>query len=508
MCKPSVLQFCKALFIALVCAVQVNAKNDQCSDALRLFPDEPVSGDNSFATPDFDDNAACGPNSRDEGVWYEIIGTGKEVNVKVCTKNNRILSVGILNGCNGQNCVGFAPMSTSASNCEENKYVQYSFFAESERTYYIHVRANVVQIDNSMMGAEFQIHYTTDTPTAAPTLAPTVAPTQTQKPTPLSLAPTSLPYKVSDSGTWSNCIVSPPSGFRTDTKLLGFDYKLPVASVTSSPNATVARIERELLRSLAEKTMNCLYENEEPYSIFEINTDSPDEVSPDVCETESGETCILVNGSIKMNIAFPGRRRALSTEVVDDLIPIFRSALSELNAVFEGFTNVETGDIDKSPTDDDQAPGNNVDQGSNDEDPGTLLILIVAVCVLLLLFILLCVRRKLKKEKSEKRVIDDLDLDRDFTMEAPGQQVDDNDFGGDDESEEPFDVRLESSNHDFRSCGKPDCENCKAGSRTTFVPTHESAELKRTHSYVLGAEPMRYNDGWARFDEKESPFSC
>lgn len=491
----------------------VDATNDECSGALKLFENEPVSGDNGFATSDFNDDDACGPNSQDEGLWYEIIGTGEEIAVNLCTENKRILSVGVLSGCDSQGCLGFPPAATRASSCENDEYVEYAFFAENERSYFVHVRANVVEFSNIMLGAQFKISYRNNAPTAAPTRHPTAAPTASQGPTnrpTMSAAPTIFPYEISGSGTLTNCVVSPPAEFRTVSETLDYDYKLPGTTIATAPAATVAQIEKELQRILSADTMNCIYEDE-PYTIVQISAGSADTVSADSCQTESGESCFLVNGSMDMIISFPGRRRELSTEVFNDLIPIFRNALSTLNADFQGFTNIDTDDSENSQNgNDDTSVGSNIGENSDDKDPGALFFLAVAVGVLVLLIGLFCLQSKIRKAKFEQHLkdVDDLDLDPDLKMqvEAPGHQVDDEDLN-DDKLQVFESVHLEKSSHDFRSCGKPDCRQCQAGSRPTFVPTHESAGLKDNNRSILGAQPMTYNDGWARFDDQENPFA-
>jgi hypothetical protein len=495
--KRSIQLSCQLLFLLLICAA--GATNDECSAALRLYENEPVSGDNTFATSDFNDNAACGPNSDDEGVWYEIIGTGEEVELKLCTENRRILSVGILIGCISQSCRGFPPAETRASSCEKNEYASYSFFAENEQSYVVHVRANVVQLSNIMMGAQFKIFYKTNAPTDSPTMLP--SPSPTNKPSG-SAAPTIFPYEISDDGTLTTCFVSPPDEYRTVSETLEFDYRLPGTTIATAPAAAVAKIESELQRILADETMKCLYKNG-PYAIFELATGDPDTVSTNSCQTESGESCFLVNGSMAMKIAFPGRRRQLSTEVFNDLIPVFRNALSTLSADFQGFTNVNTDDSGNSQnSNNDTSIGSNIGEDPEDKDLGSLFLLGVAAGVLLLIIALLFLHRRMRKAKFERHLkeVDDLDLDHELKMqvEAPGYQVDDAEDLNEEKDDGFESIRLEKSNHDFRSCGKPDCKHCQAGSKPTFVPTHESAGLHDNNKSVLGAQPMTYNDGWAR----------
>jgi hypothetical protein len=499
------------LFMLLICAV--GATNDECSAALRLYENEPVSGDNTFATSDFNDDTACGPNSSDEGVWYEIIGTGEEITLKLCTENRRILSVGVLSGCNGQSCRGFAPAETRASSCEKNEYVNYAFFAENEQSYYVHVRANVVQLSNIMVGAQFKIFYKNNAPTATPTVPPSSSPTLSQVPTNEpsgSAAPTIFPYEISDDGTLTTCFVSPPDEYRTVSETLEFDYRLPGTTIPTAPAAAVAEIEAELQRILSDETIKCLYNNE-PYTIFELATGDPDTVSTNFCQTESGESCYLVNGSMDLKIAFPGRRRQLSDEVFNDLIPVFRNALSTLSADFQGFKNLDADYSGNSQnSNNDTSTGSNIGEDPDDKDLGSMFFLAVAVGVLVLIIALLFLHRKMRKAKFERHLkeVDDLDLDPELKMqvEAPGHQVDDAEDLNEDKIDGFENIRLEKSNHDFRSCGKPDCKQCQAGSKPTFVPTHDSAGLNDNNKSVLGAQPMTYNDGWARFDDRPSPF--
>jgi hypothetical protein len=151
----------------------------------------------------------------------------------------------------------------------------------------------------------------------------------------------------------------------------------------------------------------------------------------------------------------------------------------------------------------DTSIGSNIGEDPEDKDLGSLFFLAVAVGVLLLIIALLFAHRRMRKAKFERHLkeVDDLDLDAELKMqvEGPGHQVDD---AEDEDKIDGFEsIRLEKSNHDFRSCGKPGCKQCQAGSKTIFVRTHESARLNdnNNNKSVLGAQPMTYDGGWARF---------
>jgi hypothetical protein len=127
---------------------------------------EPVEGDNTDANYDYVNQGVCGARSDRRAVWYEIIGSGKEVTVYVCTNNEKITDFGIFNVCNTQQCEGAPPQLTEPANCDEDDANTYSFVADLGEAYYVHVRSDTLDPE----GSNFTIWYTE--PSEEPTIAP------------------------------------------------------------------------------------------------------------------------------------------------------------------------------------------------------------------------------------------------------------------------------------------------------------------------------------------------
>ena len=118
--------------------------NDRCVDSVTLTMGEKVSGDNSEANFDYNNQGVCGSRSDRRAVWYEINGAGKEITVNVCTNNGQITDFGVFRACNTQNCLGFPPQQRIVTNCEDEESNEYVFFGNEGESYYIHVRSDVV----------------------------------------------------------------------------------------------------------------------------------------------------------------------------------------------------------------------------------------------------------------------------------------------------------------------------------------------------------------------------
>lgn len=86
----------------------------------------------------------CGPRSDRPSVWYEVRGRGADVTVKVCTNNDVITDFGVFSECNSQLCVGAPDQLLEPSNCEEDEYTNFTWFAKRNLQYFVHVRSDVV----------------------------------------------------------------------------------------------------------------------------------------------------------------------------------------------------------------------------------------------------------------------------------------------------------------------------------------------------------------------------
>ena len=117
--------------------------NDRCIDSITLIPFEKVTGDNTEANFDYNNQGVCGARSDRRAVWYEINGVGKEVTINVCSNNYQITDFGIFRACNTQNCLGAPTQQMMIAACDAEEQNEYSFLAEDGASYYVHVRSDV-----------------------------------------------------------------------------------------------------------------------------------------------------------------------------------------------------------------------------------------------------------------------------------------------------------------------------------------------------------------------------
>lgn len=114
-------------------------ENNECSAAVALNKEDPTaSGSSLQATIDFPIGNNCVVPLDTPGVWYEIEGTGKGVEVSTCQDNdfNSVISV-FKGGCNQLDCV--AGTSAIDSKCSDGQGVATSFFGENDTKYHVYV---------------------------------------------------------------------------------------------------------------------------------------------------------------------------------------------------------------------------------------------------------------------------------------------------------------------------------------------------------------------------------
>lgn len=144
--------------------------NDRCVNARPLAANELVGGDVSNANFDFNSQGVCGARSDRSALWYRITGTGREVTVQLCTNNGIITDFGVFNLCNSQDCKGFPPVNTGEIfDCAQNSTLDYTFVAEEDEWYYVHVRSDIGDAANPT-GSDFTVGYLEDE--ESPVIAP------------------------------------------------------------------------------------------------------------------------------------------------------------------------------------------------------------------------------------------------------------------------------------------------------------------------------------------------
>ena len=67
-----------------------------------------------------------------------------------------VLPIALLFRRKSQTCLGYPPQQDLLSNCDEGKFVEYTFFAENKETYFVHVRGHWY----GGAGSNFNIVYT------------------------------------------------------------------------------------------------------------------------------------------------------------------------------------------------------------------------------------------------------------------------------------------------------------------------------------------------------------
>mmetsp|Transcript_153 Transcript_153/g.388 ORF Transcript_153/g.388 Transcript_153/m.388 type:complete len:1944 (+) Transcript_153:467-6298(+) len=113
--------------------------NNDCFGAEPLGRDNPtVSGSTLKATFDFPPGNQCVVPLDSPGVWYEIKGQGKGVELSTCQDNNFDAAISVFSGgCNLPQCV--AGSSAIDSACTDGKGVKTSFYAEKDKKYHAYV---------------------------------------------------------------------------------------------------------------------------------------------------------------------------------------------------------------------------------------------------------------------------------------------------------------------------------------------------------------------------------
>jgi hypothetical protein len=127
-----------------------------------LTANEALNGDITTANYDYVAQGVCGSRSDRSALWYRITGTGRTVTIQVCSNNDKPTDFGVFNVCNSQNCKGFPPQAKTAYNCAENKTLDYSFLAEEDTRYFVHVRSDIGLDANLKEGSNFEIIYLED----------------------------------------------------------------------------------------------------------------------------------------------------------------------------------------------------------------------------------------------------------------------------------------------------------------------------------------------------------
>jgi subtilisin-like proprotein convertase family protein len=131
-------------------------ENNECSAAVALNKEDPsASGSSLQATIDFPHGYDCAVPLDTPGVWYEVEGTGKGVEVSTCQNNEFDSAISVFKGsCNKLDCVAGA--SAINSKCTVGQGAATSFFGEKNTQYHVYVHGKSTS-SNSV--GDFTISY-------------------------------------------------------------------------------------------------------------------------------------------------------------------------------------------------------------------------------------------------------------------------------------------------------------------------------------------------------------
>jgi len=131
--------------------------NNDCSAAVALNPEDlTLSGSTLSATIDFPPGYDCGIPLDGPGVWYEIEGTGRGVEIGTCQDNDFDSAISVFTGsCNNLKCITGA--SAIDPKCTDGKGVAASFMGALDTKYQVFVHGKSGSSTN--MG-DFAVSYT------------------------------------------------------------------------------------------------------------------------------------------------------------------------------------------------------------------------------------------------------------------------------------------------------------------------------------------------------------
>uniref|UniRef100_A0A7S1GR83 Uncharacterized protein n=1 Tax=Cyclophora tenuis TaxID=216820 RepID=A0A7S1GR83_CYCTE len=95
--------------------------NDRCLDAVSISPGL-HQGSTSYASPDNDEAEGCAANAS-PGVWYNVVGTGVEMNVNTCQNLQFDTILAVFNGaCGSLTCIA---NNDDSGNCGQGSSVSW-----------------------------------------------------------------------------------------------------------------------------------------------------------------------------------------------------------------------------------------------------------------------------------------------------------------------------------------------------------------------------------------------
>jgi hypothetical protein len=334
-----------------------------------------------------------------------------------------------------------------------------------------------------------QSNYLTQYPTLNPaktsTKSPTHFPTQSQATSNPTATPTNGP-SFTPSISYANidgvatCRLDPPVNNTKIEEIVAFDYILIQIGNSTDPSSKIKEVESDLHEILSKDILNCVYDNESSFSIFELGKGDPDILSTDGCGKFGVEEdpCWLVNAKISLRISFTAdgllnRRRLSNNEIFEHLIPILRNSLASLGAEFQGFTNLKSGGKISGKVENIETENTSIIADIRDyvKNAGMWFFLCCAGVAFLFIVTIIFTQRRRRQQKINKLInrIDNLDVPPEMKMkvEGPGHLVNDEDL---EKEEKGFNVEelphLENGDRDL-----PNSKLCAVAVNPVFIAT-------------------------------------
>jgi len=130
-------------------------ENNECSAAMRLENFTDALGSTLQATSDFPSGYDCGVPLDTSGVWYEIEGTGKAMEISTCQKNDFDSAISVFKGsCGNRECITGA--SAFNPKCTDGQGVVTSFLSDKKVKYLVYIHG---KSDSPTYMGEFIVSY-------------------------------------------------------------------------------------------------------------------------------------------------------------------------------------------------------------------------------------------------------------------------------------------------------------------------------------------------------------
>jgi hypothetical protein len=367
--------------------------------------------------------------------------------------------------------------------------------------------------------------------TTAPILPSTLVPTASPTLQPESLVLSTLK---ADGGQLTNCSYVPNLGASV-TENLDLEYFLylndAVAGGTDSASvqAIVDGLQQDLHNVLSASVVECGDFVTKDHVIVSLANDGPgSDLVGAPCALENATTnamsCHQVLAQMSVTVYFSGGRRRHERILSDALRKlqttpfgdptVFASFATDLEIAFatlpdatkgiaetefKGFVNLNgiSGTVLTDPKDISNPVDSFIESSQSKKNTGLPfsyghVAILLAGLVMLSLVVLVLLRRGRNRRAYKKhlRDVDALHLDPIDEIDESPEVVDDESlFQEEDPLPEGFEVQLENSSHDYRTCNSPACRACLRRKDPVFVTTSMRGHERQTKSWWRSSPP-------------------